>query len=207
MAKIRTIETLQFDGGTLCFDFINTVYAWRGENLHEYFNNYNDFIRWSERQHLLPNVTLKRMEQQVSEDKKAAIRTMNKIWKARKLLYNFFSSIAAKDYNKIKDYLPDFNKIIAEGMSGILFKVKSKRLLLTHEGIDIDPLQPLWMVFRSAFDMLTKEDIEKIKECPKCGWIFLDRTKNGKRKWCNPSDCGSTDKMKRYYLRKKKSND
>jgi predicted RNA-binding Zn ribbon-like protein len=51
--------------------------------------------------------------------------------------------------------------------------------------------------------LLTTASYVKIKECPSCGWLFLDKSKNGKRRWCNMLTCGSNDKATRYYHRKK----
>jgi len=66
--------------------------------------------------------------------------------------------------------------------------------------------EPFKSVIKSAYDILTAEDFTRIKECPGCGWIFLDKTKNGKRRWCNMKVCGSSDKASRYYYRKRKTN-
>jgi predicted RNA-binding Zn ribbon-like protein len=48
------------------------------------------------------------------------------------------------------------------------------------------------------------DKLERVKECPNCGWLFLDTTKNGKRRWCSMEDCGSNVKALEYYYRKKK---
>ncbi|WP_344746998.1 CGNR zinc finger domain-containing protein [Streptosporangium vulgare] len=35
--------------------------------------------------------------------------------------------------------------------------------------------------------------------CPSCYWLFLDTSKNGRRRWCSMTTCGSRDKARRYY--------
>lgn len=37
----------------------------------------------------------------------------------------------------------------------------------------------------------------------RCGWLFLDRSKNRSRRWCSMELCGSRDKMRRHYRRTK----
>jgi predicted RNA-binding Zn ribbon-like protein len=60
---------------------------------------------------------------------------------------------------------------------------------------------PLWPVARSAGDLLLSGDFARIGECPSCGWLFLDISRNGTRRWCSMATCGSRDKMARYHRR------
>jgi len=43
------------------------------------------------------------------------------------------------------------------------------------------------------------------KECPNCGWLFFDKSKNGRRKWCSMQTCGSNVKALEWYHRQKKN--
>lgn len=45
----------------------------------------------------------------------------------------------------------------------------------------------------------------RIKRCPAegCGWLFLDETKNARRKWCSMETCGNRAKARRSYARSK----
>jgi len=44
---------------------------------------------------------------------------------------------------------------------------------------------------------------DRLRYCPSCDWLFQDQTRNGLRRWCDMSDCGSRDKSNRYYHRSK----
>ncbi len=57
---------------------------------------------------------------------------------------------------------------------------------------------------------LTEETVltiekNRLKTCPglHCGWIFLDETKNARRKWCSMEACGNREKSKRNYERRR----
>lgn len=41
----------------------------------------------------------------------------------------------------------------------------------------------------------------RVKLCPggNCGWLFLDETKNGRRRWCTMETCGNRAKASRHY--------
>lgn len=55
----------------------------------------------------------------------------------------------------------------------------------------------------SAARLLEREDLSRLRECQDdcCGWLFLDRSKNGSRRWCSSADCGNRARAKRHYQR------
>ncbi len=66
--------------------------------------------------------------------------------------------------------------------------------------------RPLWALARSAADLLTSPRLSRVRECPGedgCGWLFLDTSKNGSRRWCSMQGCGSRAKARRYAGRRR----
>ncbi len=63
----------------------------------------------------------------------------------------------------------------------------------------------LWPIARAATTLLTSPDLARVRECAgdPCGWLFLDLSKNGSRRWCDMADCGNRAKARRYRARKK----
>ena len=62
----------------------------------------------------------------------------------------------------------------------------------------------LWPIVTSAVELLTSPEARRVKVCPglgDCGWLFLDTSKSGRRRWCSMEGCGSRSKMRRYYAR------
>lgn len=55
----------------------------------------------------------------------------------------------------------------------------------------------------SGIAMLAPEQWRRIRICDNCGWLFLDRSKNRSRRWCDMSVCGNRSKAKRHYERRK----
>jgi predicted RNA-binding Zn ribbon-like protein len=55
----------------------------------------------------------------------------------------------------------------------------------------------------AAARLLEREDLSRLRECSDddCGWLFLDRSKNGSRRWCSSADCGNRARAKRHYQR------
>lgn len=50
-------------------------------------------------------------------------------------------------------------------------------------------------------------EMARLKTCPGagCGWMFVDETKNGRRRWCMMETCGNRAKAARHYERNRKS--
>lgn len=38
----------------------------------------------------------------------------------------------------------------------------------------------------------------KLHACPRCGWLFVDTSRGGKRRWCNMRVCGNREKIARH---------
>jgi predicted RNA-binding Zn ribbon-like protein len=55
----------------------------------------------------------------------------------------------------------------------------------------------------SALALLEPGKRRRIRICANCSWLFLDRSKNGSRLWCDMTVCGNRRKAKRHYQRKR----
>ena len=64
----------------------------------------------------------------------------------------------------------------------------------------------LWPIARSAADLLVSTELSYVRRCASddCAWLFLDKSKNHGRRWCEMRVCGNRDKARRYYQRNKK---
>lgn len=51
----------------------------------------------------------------------------------------------------------------------------------------------------SAVTLLIRGPFQRLGQCPTCGWLFLDTSKNGRRRWCSMTTCGARDRARRYY--------
>jgi predicted RNA-binding Zn ribbon-like protein len=203
--KERNIGTLPVNGNNLCCNFVNTVYAWSGKNLHEYLGKYEDFINWCRKLNVGDEVLLKPLLVKAKQFPRKADTALKEIKNMRLLLYNFISAIAAKDNEAIRTLLPQVNKFLDKAAAHTTVQFSDNNFTLTLIADSGDLLSPVWIVLQSLNELLLTEDMERIKECPRCGWVFVDRTKNATRRWCAPEECGSADKMQRYNAKKNKA--
>jgi predicted RNA-binding Zn ribbon-like protein len=57
----------------------------------------------------------------------------------------------------------------------------------------------------AAIRLFTEGDFERIRECGghACGWLFYDRSKNNRRRWCEMEVCGNRAKQRRLAARRR----
>ena len=60
--------------------------------------------------------------------------------------------------------------------------------------------QILWMVAQSAAELLTSEWVSRLGLCKadSCWWLFIDKSRNRSRRWCDMADCGNQAKVRRF---------
>lgn len=71
------------------------------------------------------------------------------------------------------------------------------------------PLRPVPATIAGELALLAEEllgdagALARVRRCagPGCGWFFLDRSRNGVRRWCSSGDCGNRDRVRRHYAR------
>ena len=89
--------------------------------------------------------------------------------------------------------------------------VLSKEFQCAHA----DPNTPRWTwpntddlssvlhpIAAAAAELLTSDQLSRIKRCARCPWLFLDNSKNHSRRWCDMNDCGRAQKIERYLARR-----
>lgn len=57
----------------------------------------------------------------------------------------------------------------------------------------------------SALSLLTDEPRQRLRICGNCGWLFIDRSRNRSRIWCDMAVCGNRQKASRHYHRRKET--
>jgi predicted RNA-binding Zn ribbon-like protein len=202
MQPDKSIRTITFDGGCACFDFVNTVDQRLTTPVREYLRSYDDMLVLSERLGLLPRETLAALGAYATRHPGEAEEVRAGIVRVRENLYALFAAVAAGKPVE-QGVLAAFNHDLGMVFSRLRFGNAAGTLQLALEMAPDDLYLPLRLALRSACDLLTNHPPSRIKSCPSCSWLFLDASKNNTRRWCDMQACGSNDKAKRYYHRKR----
>ena len=196
------ISSIRFDGGRLCLDFVNTIHDRFEIPKRDYLNSIDDLVDWAAKAKgidIEQNSILKKNEQQVLAN---AEKFLNETIDLRELLYSMFFTISHNKKVKIGD-LEKFNKIISKSFSKLRIE-QNQQVFSEKWKSGTEELEKIILpIIKDAYELLLLNLPSKIKECPKCGWLFFDSSKNGRRKWCSMETCGSQHKANEWYHRNK----
>ena len=186
-------ESFQFIGGALCLDFVNTVGAWvDGELLRDKLANADDLKRWSQ----IASIVGLRTPITGAILRRAVV--------LRRALYGILTAVVGRRTPSKRD-MKILNRELAI--------VRSREFLeYTDHGYNVQfpevPERVLWAVVRSAAELLTSENLARLRQCPgeECAWLFLDTSRNGMRQWCQMRVCGNRAKARRFRERSRPRN-
>jgi predicted RNA-binding Zn ribbon-like protein len=198
----RTLETLELVGGALCFDFANTINSRRSPE-HDYLLTYSDVVDWAGKVEILSSQQARSLKHRGTQDVKNAEKALKKGQRAREIIYQVFSAIANQARTQDED-LSAITRLYQEAIANAHFVRAEEHYEIqwkTDETFDA----LLWPIISSAEKILVSAELSQVKECPGCGWLFLDTSKNQSRRWCSMNTCGARDKMRRYHTRLKKN--
>ena len=200
MDETRDAEVHHLIGGELCLDFANTLYG-HTESIHEYLYDYRDLVLWSRHVGVLSpheaGILLSKWEQAPAESD-AVFRQAIQL---RETIFHVFANLA---HNEIphNDDLVQLHQIWLKNQSHTRLELTESGFVLGWEETDALDVM-LWPITRSALELLTSDELARVKQCGRCDWLFLDKSRNQKRRWCSMSACGNRVKMARRYEREK----
>jgi predicted RNA-binding Zn ribbon-like protein len=180
-------------GNAACLDFANSLDA-RPEPSRDWLSEPEGLRAWAVHAGLVP--------------KGRADSTAGLLTAARDLrdaVYQVFSAVAA-GRRAPQPAVAMLTSTAAEGLAVAHFRTtdgpgqggSSYELVWTPADGD---RQVLWTVADSALGLLRHGPLERVGECPSCGWLFLDTSRNGRRRWCSMAMCGNSVKSARHYAR------
>lgn len=200
--RVPPIEQWPLRGGAPCLDFANTV-GWRpAAQPVDGLISYADLIAWAEHAEVLSAVEAHLLGQSAAGDRTAAASLLVRATAFRETIHRLFHALAhGKEAPKVD--LQTLNAWLQEGaLHASVVPFDGGFVAVTN---DADLALPLWRLAESAGQLLISGQWRRVRECPghDCGWLFLDSTKNGNRRWCDSGDCGNRARVRAHYQRRR----
>jgi predicted RNA-binding Zn ribbon-like protein len=197
-------------GGALCLDFANTVdarFPRAGEHPPDYLASYEDLIVWSRRAGALDRTHPRRLLDAARADPAAARAALADAVRLREAIFAFFSAVydGGPPAGDVERRLRRA-AALAIGHGELRRDRGSPVWVWRWKGHDLRLM--LWPIALSALELATSGELERLGRCPgqdgRCGWLFLDRTKNHGRRWCSMQMCGNPVKAERQQQQRRR---
>jgi len=194
----------EFSGGNLCLDFTNTLEDRWTDQPKELLTTYADLVAWSVEGGALTRKAADRLLRLAAESPGQATTTLRLALHLREAIYAVFA--AAVERRVVPgNALAIVNSAVQQAARRAQIAHARSRFIWEWVSLETHLDAMLWPVARAAADLLTSDQLALVRICASdtCAWLFLDNTKNHRRRWCDMRTCGNRDKARRYYQRKK----
>ena len=203
----RAESPFRYIGGDASLDFVNTV-DWKARGTsNERLVNYERLTRWAQEAGILTGKDAKRLRGVARSHPRKAEAALVYALRLRSVLQRLFRSVAAGD--RQNRAWKEFNALLSAALHQLEVKPRDGagggewvwRRSVERLHAMLPPV--LW----SAARLLASEEAPRIRICagPECGWMYVDRSRNGLRRWCRMETCGTLEKSRRRRERNRAS--
>lgn len=194
---------MKVNGNALCLNFLNTISHRFKTPVRSYLNSAEDVLYWAwKKAAILPEDRFPGLVDEAAAHPRQAKAFFEDTMAMRSTLDHIFYAVAQKEKVAAAD-LDAFNAIAGAYRARQQVMSSGDGFVPGWKWEPGDFREVIAPVVISAFELLLSPRLDRVGSCDRCGWLFLDITKNGRRRWCSMEECGSAAKAKEYYHRHK----
>ncbi len=195
--------SFEFSGGALALDFANSIEKRPLPRPVELLNGYSDLVAWAAQARLLDCHQAERLRALARRHRNDAQRVFLRAVRLREAIFRVFAALAAGRHFDQSDLdTVGQEAIIAFQHARLGPGAEAFRWTFLGDTAALDSV--LWPIAGNAMDLLgDREALAAVRECAsdRCAWLFLDRSRNRSRRWCDMKICGNRAKSRRHYRR------
>jgi predicted RNA-binding Zn ribbon-like protein len=187
-----------FVAGELCLEFTNTVGDHTKTRSVEWLPDYRALAQWGVMVGVLEAAEAQEFRKLAARDATLERRSLRRLLVLRERLFRVLSSLAAGR--------PPDSKDLREVRVSVLAAYRASRLMQQDHHFEWTvpaigtPMKSLTSrIALSAARLLQSDELARLRECQRCSWLFLDRSKSHGRRWCRPDACGNRARVARHY--------
>jgi predicted RNA-binding Zn ribbon-like protein len=191
----------QLVAGHLALDFANTLdFRYDPDRLVDLLPTYECFLAFCRQSGVITAAQMRKLLGGVS--KFDSQRVLKDVIELREALY-FLILSAVHSRSPDESHLRALNRFLSEARTVDEVVWHKRRFVRSSPEVTERPDGPLRQVVHAAVVLITSSDIDNVRECSEktCRWLFLDRSRNHSRRWCDMQLCGNRSKAKRFYAR------
>jgi predicted RNA-binding Zn ribbon-like protein len=204
-------KPFRYVGGDPSIDLVNTT-EWTNRGLErDRLSSYDRLTRWAEGAHVITPADAKRLRAVGAEHPRASRDAYEAARRLRALLQRVFLAVARG--TSLESELDQLNAVLADALTRARLTrsrsgAKPAAVVWAWRGWGERLESMLWPVAWSAAALLQTGDVARLRVCdgPECGWMYIDRSRNGLRRWCQMDVCGTKAKTRRRRARARRAN-
>jgi predicted RNA-binding Zn ribbon-like protein len=204
METRTTVRDVDFMGGNPALDLVDTVGGMLGSEPtaeDEYMRSYDDLVELGLKTQTLSASGARRLRRAARENPREAEAAHASALDTRALIDSVFRPVAEGEQPP-SEALDRLRKLGAEAIERGQLVDAGAHFEWSWEatpGLD----GPVWPLVHAALELVTSGPLERVSQCGRCRWLFLDTTKNHSKRWCSPEGCGTDEKKERYVARRR----
>lgn len=187
-------------GGALCLDFTNTLSWRRGSEPIERLGGYDDLIAFGLQAGVIDATEARALRAAAARQPRRAVRVYREVLELRATIDRIFTKIVEGKAANRAD-LAALNERVAKIAARMRIVGNRRAYIWRDTGEVLDGM--LVPIVRSAANLLTSVELAKLHRCAAddCGWLYVDLSRNQKRRWCDMRVCGNRAKARRHHDR------
>lgn len=197
-ARPPGIRELPIVAGHLALDFANTVDDPLGPRRWDHVADHPNLVAWSARVGVVSPDAAAALRRAVAGHPERAAAAMRDAVALRAALTDTFGAVV--DGSPLDDGWLRLRPFVVSAVARADVAPAVPHPAPTWSGTEPD--LPLLPVADAAYRLLTGPELHRLKRCVACPWLFLDRSRNGSRRWCSMEVCGTDEKIRRYVTRR-----
>jgi len=193
-----SVETIRLVGGHPAVDFVNTVDDRRNSQSPDALTDYVDAVRWAVRAGVLEPALESSLMRHAADTPGAASEALARLLVAREALYEVFLA-EAEARAPAGDALRAVAELAAQASSHRTLVYADSKFIWGWDHHEVDSILHR-VVFAAAQFLVAASERRPLGQCqgPNCGWLFLDTSRSGRRRWCSDESCGTTERVRRF---------
>jgi predicted RNA-binding Zn ribbon-like protein len=189
-------------GGHVALDFANTAGWHASDERLEHLTSYDEWLAWIHKGGVIPSTQFSALEAEARRHPARAAGALAEVVKHRELVYRVFAAIARGRSPAVED-LERLHGARISALTAAEPGWERGRFWLRWPDGQQDLLGPVHPLVLAASELLQSPALARLRQCGNapCGWLFLDQSKNGSRRWCSSAECGNATRVRRFRAR------
>jgi predicted RNA-binding Zn ribbon-like protein len=199
LPRLAPTLPFKFVGGRVALDLLNTAdWPATGPALDR-LASYDRLLEWAEKVGVLPAASAGRLRKRAAAEPSAAEAALEWAGELRRALHR--SVVALVSGRGVASALERLTPFLREPLAHLVLEPDRVGTGIRPGWLGRDDALdgPIWPVVWDAVQLLLSPEAERLRVCggQDCGWVYVDRSRNGLRRWCEMETCGTRAKNRR----------